>query len=234
VAYTPVWEPLAEALKRVKATGLEEDEAKADLCNAMADGKINVRVRIAAKDTLRGKFFTGSNIRVPPHLVPADFDWTHSQPVNPWQIGPALGQHYTWIEDWKNRPLDLIKLSTADVIEVLCHREKQGRVSAKVRHENDAIEALARYLKSNPELTKTEAMAFFKASGFNVRVRGFQSRVWPKAREQAGLGALAPSGRKKKIDTEIALKSLHLPQRFPATFQKLCIIALFCRSKSSR
>jgi hypothetical protein len=100
--------------------GTSEDQAKTDLCHAMADGKINVRVRIAAKDIMRGQVFTGLNIEVPPHLIPADFDWTHSQPVSPWRIGPALGQHYSWIEDWKHRTIDLIELSTDDVAKVLC------------------------------------------------------------------------------------------------------------------
>jgi hypothetical protein len=40
--------------------------------------------------------------------------------VNPWPIGPAPGQHYSWIEDWKSRPIDLIELSTDDVTKVLC------------------------------------------------------------------------------------------------------------------
>jgi hypothetical protein len=180
------------------AAGTSEDEAKTDLCHAMADGKINVRVRIAAKDIMRGKNFTGLNIEVPPHLIPADFDWTHSQPVNSWRIGPAVGQHYTWIEEWKNRPLDLIELSTADVIEVLCRRKDEGRVSATVQRETDAIEALAKHLESNPNLTRTEAKAWCKTSGFSVSNRGLESRVWPKARQQAGLQALAPAGRKRK------------------------------------
>jgi hypothetical protein len=115
------------------AAGIEEDEAKTDLCHAMADGKINVRVRIAAKDTWRGKFFTGLNITVPPDLVPADFDWTHSQPVNPWPIGPALGQHYSWIEDWKDRPIDLILLSTDDVKRVLCNAGSNNATPTRAR-----------------------------------------------------------------------------------------------------
>jgi hypothetical protein len=66
VAYTPDWEPLADALKRVMATGVSEDEAKLDLCRAMADGKINVQVRIAQNDDrFRGQVFSGPNVGYP-------------------------------------------------------------------------------------------------------------------------------------------------------------------------
>jgi hypothetical protein len=50
VAYTPDWEPLADALKRVMATGIGESEAKLDLCRAIGDRKIDIRVRVAASD----------------------------------------------------------------------------------------------------------------------------------------------------------------------------------------
>ena len=45
MAYTPDWEAIADALKRVMATGTTEDEAKTDLCRALADRKIDIRVR---------------------------------------------------------------------------------------------------------------------------------------------------------------------------------------------
>jgi hypothetical protein len=117
VAYTPDWEPLADALKRVMTTGVAENEAKTDLCRAVADRKINVRVRIAASDSMGGQFFSDGNVGVPRHLNPDDFDWTRSRPLRPWSIGPMLGQHYSW--DWEDRPIDLIELLTSDVKKVL-------------------------------------------------------------------------------------------------------------------
>jgi hypothetical protein len=120
VAYTPVWEPLADALKRVMKTGVIEEEAKTDLCRAVADRKIGVQVRIAASDYGRGRVFSVGNVRVPPHLAPRDLDWVQSRPLAQWAIGPRLGEHYSWIGGWENRPLDLIELSTGDVIRVLC------------------------------------------------------------------------------------------------------------------
>jgi hypothetical protein len=37
-----------------------------------------------------------------------------------WQIGPRPGEHYLWTGGWEKRMLDLVELSTADVINTLC------------------------------------------------------------------------------------------------------------------
>jgi hypothetical protein len=123
VAYTPDWESLTDALKRVVAAGTSENDAKTYLCDAMRDRKIAVRVRIAASDhEMRGQFFLSAqrNVGVPLHLKPGDFDWAQSRPLAPWRIGPSAGQHYTWLGSWQDRELDLIEVATADVIDVLC------------------------------------------------------------------------------------------------------------------
>jgi hypothetical protein len=120
VAYTPDWVPLADALKRVMATGVSEAEAKADLCNALADKKIDVRVRISKSDRARGgEVYSDGNVGVPSHLAPTDFDWKLSSPFAPWSIGPRLGEHYFWSGGWEKRPIDLIELLTANVIDEL-------------------------------------------------------------------------------------------------------------------
>jgi hypothetical protein len=108
------------------ATGVSEDEAKTDLCRAVADRKIGVRVRIATS----GKLFTGGNVSVPPHLTPGDLDWVQSRPLVKWPTGPRPGEHYSWPEGWENRPLDLIELSTADVVEILCCAGDKETLSA--------------------------------------------------------------------------------------------------------
>ena len=121
VAYVPDWEPLANALTRVMASGVNEQQAKADICNAVADRKIVVRV-VIEKSYLPdgGRTFSGGNVGIPPHLNATDFDWAHSRPLKPWPFGPVGPQNYTWFGGWQDRPISLIELSTADVRAVLC------------------------------------------------------------------------------------------------------------------
>lgn len=115
VAYIPEWESLADALTRVMAFGGNEQQAKADICNAVADHKIVIRVSDGEET------YPGDNVRVPRRLTPIDFDWVQSRPVKPWFIGPMPGQHYYWTGS--NRPISLIELSTAAVQEILCNAE---------------------------------------------------------------------------------------------------------------
>ena len=197
MAYTPDWEPIAHALKRVMAIGMSEDEAKTDLCRAMADRKIDVRVTIAAT----GQVFWDGNVGVPPHLKPSDLNWVHSRPFAQWPIGPRPGEHYTW--NWRDRPIDLIELSTSDVSRILCgglgnDTDKKGeRRTTTVGQQTKASNALALYLKENPNLKREEAAAWCENQGFTISGRGFQNKVWPDAREKAGFSRKAPSGRKK-------------------------------------
>jgi hypothetical protein len=199
VAYTPDWEPLADALKRVMDAGASEEEAKRDLCGAVADQTIRVRVRIAESDDRRGQLFSDGNVGVPGQLRPSDLDWVQSRPFAKWSIGPRPGEHYSWIEGWKDRALDLIELSTADVIEILCSSGDGKTSSGTARDETAAIKALKTHLKTNPQLTRDEALALCKGYGYTVSDRGFQNRIWPEARRQAGLEPKAPPGRKKNL-----------------------------------
>ena len=200
LAYTPDWEPLVDALKRIIATGVPAEEAKSDLCRAMADKEIGVRVRIAASDDSEGgQVFSKRNVGVPLHLEPRDLDWVQSRPLKPWSIGPTPGEHYYWIGGWEKRPIDLIEVSTADVMEILCGaglEDQAGRKSAIAGVESAAIRALASHLRKNIGLTRAEAAEWCATNEFNLTGRGFQNRVWPKARAEAGLEAKAPPGRK--------------------------------------
>ena len=152
----------------------------------MADQKIHVRASI------RGDVFSNGNVSVPPHLRPEDLDWTQSRPFGPWWTRPKLGQHYFW--DPQKGSLDLIELSTSDVIKILCGA---GTVVATVRQETAASIALASHLKSNPQTTRAEAADWCREQGYNLGKRAFD-RVWPQARERAGLERIAAPGRKGK------------------------------------
>lgn len=199
MAYIPDWEPLADALKRVMATGASEEEAKTDLCRAVADGKIRVRVRIATSHYKRGSVFSGGNVVVPAHLAPRDFDWARSRPIAQWRIGPRIGEHYFWNSE--NLPLDFIELWTADVAQVLCNRDGDELPPATSGRESAAIKALAGPLRADPELKRSDAAHWCREHGYNLGKRAFD-RVWPQAREKAGLPRNAAPGRKGNRPTK--------------------------------
>jgi hypothetical protein len=69
---------------------------------------------------------------------------------------------------------------------------------ATAGQETAAIELLSAHLKSNPDLTRKEAADWCTEKGFATSARGFQSRIWPGARREAGLDAKARAGRKRK------------------------------------
>ena len=76
---------------------------------------------------------------------------------------------------------------------------QRARVTISTAHdENAAIRALATELANNPDLKRADAKAWCEGTGFKLPDRGFRFRVWPKARERAGLPETAPPGRKAK------------------------------------
>jgi hypothetical protein len=116
VPYVPEWEPLADAVKRIVGPGVLEDQARLDLCRAIADAKISIRVTIHAPHK-RQQTYLRDNVGVPKSLHPRNIDWIDSRPTTSWWIGPALGQHYFW--DGGQERIELVEVATADVMACL-------------------------------------------------------------------------------------------------------------------
>jgi hypothetical protein len=71
------------------------------------------------------------------------------------------------------------------------------RSSSKASTETKAITFLAVKLKENPNLGRdADAWDACSKQFPTLSQRGFKDRVWPKAREAAGLEPMAPRGRK--------------------------------------
>jgi hypothetical protein len=161
VRYTPDWEPLAAALERVpaagEAAGLTEAEAKVDLCGAILDRKIDVRVRIAANNgSMSGQVLEGHNVGRPPDLNPDHFDWPQSRPLRRWPVGPVGPQSYTWLSEWEDRTIDWIKLSTADVAEILCGLKASTNVHPNQQPQQ--VHGICRpFVQSQPGMSNEDA-----------------------------------------------------------------------------
>jgi hypothetical protein len=147
--------------------------------------------------------FEGANIKVPKLLSSTDFDWTNSRPTKPWLTGPREWHSERHSFAWRNRPVSLIEVRTADIITFIERAAtKSTPTVTTMGQENAAIRALTEHLNSIPEpdraaLKRAEAEDWCRRR-FTISQRGFQFRVWPQARKNAGLNPTAPSGRKRK------------------------------------
>jgi hypothetical protein len=266
LAPPPVWKRLGDALAPLTAIGIDEAQSKRNICRAIADHRIKIRLCVARKKGInsfgkRSAFaaprsdeieipkklepndfdwqqsrplkpwqvagksqsaragsrqiewievlvesgdeatvcFDSTNVKVPPHLTSANFDWENSRPLSTWPVRPRGGRP----DEWRSvaRPAILIELSVSDVRKVLCVGEQPNKSpeqpSPTTKQETDAIKALAAHLEKNRDLKRNDAATWCHKNGYNVSGRGLKYRVWPAAREKAKLSRKASAGRKK-------------------------------------
>jgi hypothetical protein len=78
--YRPQWELLADALKRIQsANGVTEEEAKIDLCRALGDGKVRIKIRVSDAAPMRGEHVFVLSQSVTPAQLDGN-DQTRSRP----------------------------------------------------------------------------------------------------------------------------------------------------------
>jgi hypothetical protein len=216
VAYVRVWESLGDTVKRVISSGVKAKEAKTDLCHAIADREIGIRLKVTLADTFtvyrqmvvkaQGlgssadalELFEGANVKVPSDLQPNDFDWKKSRPRKPWPIRPYGARR----DEWKLYPHFLIELRTAEVLTWIQRTYRNANKEAErptttTSQESNAIKDLALHLRDNAKIRRADAAEWCNNNGFSLGKRPF-GRVWPEARKAAGLSAIAPPGRKRK------------------------------------
>jgi hypothetical protein len=207
VRYVQERVPLAEARGLVESSGLSKDEAELDICRAIADRKIRLRCQVIGVQAAGGLPNNLYRWRIPSRLTPQDFNWEDSLTIAPW---PVDTQYMFQIHPRATRPNQRIylsvELSTSDVRRVLYGgrspsqpaNEDSGRVPSTSATESVATKALASQLRDNPDLKKADAKNWCASAGYQLGARGFQSRVWPKARTLAGLPAIGSPGRKQR------------------------------------
>jgi hypothetical protein len=142
---------------------------------------------------------------VPKVLRPSHLDWRKSRFRCAWSV-PLHPEMSPLLWDVS------IELCSADVSKALIapkpalDQKLYSRTTAAdcrpaagtIRDEGIAIAKLAAELRHNPDLTRAEATRLCGEAGLKCSARGMQNRIWPAARQQAGLGPKAPPGRKRK------------------------------------
>jgi hypothetical protein len=104
--------------------------------------------------------------------------------------------HRDWVPSRKRHPLRQPHWLFVTRESLKTFLEGLPAPTSTARAEHSAKIHLANLLKRNRDLSKPTAWA--ECQRFNVRRAGFRDRIWPAARELAGLPAQGTPGRKKK------------------------------------
>jgi hypothetical protein len=130
MAYVSEWERLSDAATRVMAEArLSQDEARSDICRAIADGAIKIRAKLEKHTTrpyLRasGKVLQGGDFVDLEKLKPECLDWekSRSRPANPWFV--RRDQVVVVPGHWDVQEIELWR---SEVTNVLCTAGAQGQ-----------------------------------------------------------------------------------------------------------
>jgi hypothetical protein len=109
--YEPEWQRLSHALKRVMAAAVDEVSVKRAICDAIADGKIAVRLyflvppisidwrpRRELSVTYARELRKGE---IPPRLTPRDFDWVQSRIRKSGRWEKVRGPFGSFVGQWE-------------------------------------------------------------------------------------------------------------------------------------
>jgi hypothetical protein len=114
----------------------------------------------------------------------------------------ALLAGTAWVDEGPDEVNRLVVLKESALLELLERKSSARHSSARPPAEAEAVRILAAAFKKDPDLSRAEAWALVENCGLSDV--GFRTRVWPRARREAGMSEKAPAGRKarsKKSDT---------------------------------
>jgi hypothetical protein len=100
------------------SAGITESDAKRAICDAIADGAIDIQLALRKHTTrgttAHGKVLVRADVEIPARLEPQDVDFENSRPLRPWVVARERIPHLagSWHVDW-------VELSRADVTKVL-------------------------------------------------------------------------------------------------------------------
>jgi hypothetical protein len=114
----PTWERLLDAVNRVTAAGVIEDEVKRGICNGIADRRIKIRLTLrkhtAKPITAHGKILDGADVEIPAGIEPQQMDFENSRPLGAWCVKRERIRHLAgyweieWIEVFSDHVTELL------------------------------------------------------------------------------------------------------------------------------
>src|SRR5262245_49979534 len=118
MASVSAWQRLSDAIESVMAgAGCSREEAKTDICQAIADRTVNIQGKLGkhtTRPTTSKRIHEGRDFEIPAKIKPADFDWERSRPLKSWVVRREIfGFPGHWEVEW-------IELFRTDVMNVLC------------------------------------------------------------------------------------------------------------------
>lgn len=130
MAYVRDWLPLPEARDRISTNGLDRGQASQDICHAIADQKIAVRIIVSKHDyNFAGCVLKERQVGVPVRLDPSCFDWEKSRPIGQWE-----GGRYPNDIDWGPREIESLEVSTRDLFAIFgAPTPKSGDTAGRTR-----------------------------------------------------------------------------------------------------
>jgi hypothetical protein len=114
------WLSLADAVGRLVARGVQEAKAKADICTAIAEKRLRVRVHADdGNDSERQPaIHEFADVDIPIELNLNRLDWAHSRPaaLYPWRTRSTES-----VDEWQAPDVTLIEASVEDFVVELCN-----------------------------------------------------------------------------------------------------------------
>ena len=180
------FESLSDAVKQLESKGFTRREPSAPFATcSMIRGYLK-RLLWAERETPSGVVIRPQHVRrLGGVSSPADIDWETSSLKRP-------------LLDSRGKRLVKIEIQVSDVTWYLNWGDLSARTKSTGAEETGAIKALASHLSKNKDMKFGDAEAWCASEGYELSGDGFRYRVWPKAREAAGLSPKAPPGRKQK------------------------------------
>lgn len=194
MAYVRDWLPLPEARDRISTNGLDRGQASQDICHAIADQKIAVRIIVSKHDyNFAGCVLKERQVGVPVRLDPSCFDWEKSRPIGQWE-----GGRYPNDIDWGPREIESLEVSTRDLFAIFgAPTPKSGDTAGRTRdastnppnEDDEYTKWIAVNVERGTRHGRTQDLDYMRGKFPEItdtRVRALRDKHLPEEKKQPG------------------------------------------------